>query len=203
MRNIIGNRWRALSVFAAGLAFGSVAVGAAMATIPDSGGAIHGCYAIGGSPIGNLRVIDTNSGQVCKKSEKPLAWNQTGTQGIPGTKGATGQQGPKGDAGTPGPKGDPGAPGPQGEIGPVGSPGPQSASALINFIVDARFDAFTPGEAIDFQAWKLDVPPGTYLVDGGASFSVTGEFNTVLDPATLQCRISWADDPSHPLASGT
>jgi hypothetical protein len=103
---IFRSRWRMLTVFAAGLAFGSAVVGAAMATIPDSAGVIHACYAAGSSPTGNLRVINTGSGQSCKKSEKALTWNQTGARGAPGATGAMGPQGIKGDKGD---KGDTGA----------------------------------------------------------------------------------------------
>lgn len=49
------------------------------ASIPDSGGVIHGCYKRNN---GTLRVIDTGVSQ-CDNSETPIQWNQTGPQGAP------------------------------------------------------------------------------------------------------------------------
>lgn len=93
---------------AAALIAGVVALGTgvALATIPDSGGTIHGCYAKGGA----LRVIDT-ANDACKANETALAWSQTGPQGPPGPQGIQGPQGLQGD---PGQTGAPGAPGPSG-----------------------------------------------------------------------------------------
>ncbi len=52
---------------AAGLA---LSAGIAYASIPDSGGVIHGCYA---NKDGSLRVIDTGSGGACdSRQETPL-----------------------------------------------------------------------------------------------------------------------------------
>ena len=64
------------------------ATGIAYATIPDSAGAIHGCY---GNKDGSLRVVDTGSGGACdSKKETALSWNQAGATG---PKGATGLSG--------------------------------------------------------------------------------------------------------------
>jgi hypothetical protein len=66
--------------------------GIAYATIPDSGGVIHGCYT---TKDGSLRVIDPGAGGACDaKKETALDWNQTGPTG------ATGPQGPTGPTGT-------------------------------------------------------------------------------------------------------
>src|SRR6476469_7158536 len=91
-----------------------VLAGFAYATIPDSSGAIHGCYARSG---GSLRVIDatvTNS----KAGETSLDWNVQGQQGPQGPQGADGHAGPSGPQG------------PQGPIGSQGPAGPQGPSAL-------------------------------------------------------------------------
>jgi hypothetical protein len=67
------------------LAVAGVALGAgiAYASIPDSGGMIHGCYA---NKDGSLRVIDTGAGGACDpKKETPLNWNQKGPTGPSGT----------------------------------------------------------------------------------------------------------------------
>jgi hypothetical protein len=94
MHVTISARAAGLLVVAVALAVGG---GIAYASIPDSGGTIHGCYFKAG---GLLRVIDTARGQTCHPSfELPLNWNQAG---IPGPPGATGPQGPKGDKGDPG-----------------------------------------------------------------------------------------------------
>ena len=58
----------------------ALAAGTAWASIPDSGGAIHGCYKTAG---GKLRVIDSASAG-CGTDESSLSWNQTGPPGPPG-----------------------------------------------------------------------------------------------------------------------
>lgn len=74
--------------------------GIAFATIPDSGGVIHGCYKTPVPAHGTpLQVIDTDAGGSCPGGTLPLTWNQTGPQG---PQGATGAQGPTGPAGSPG-----------------------------------------------------------------------------------------------------
>ena len=57
--------------------------GIASATIPDSGGTIHGCYKNVG---GDLRVIDPGTGATCSPSETSLGWSQTGAKGRPGRR---------------------------------------------------------------------------------------------------------------------
>jgi hypothetical protein len=73
-----------------------VAGGIAYATIPDTGGVIHGCYE---KTWGALRVIDTGKPQKCSKFETPLSWSQTGPQGVQGPQGIQGPQGPTGPTG--------------------------------------------------------------------------------------------------------
>jgi hypothetical protein len=109
MRRFTFGRVRWLLV---GAVVGAVlAGGAALASIPDSSGVIHGCYQ---KNVGNLRVIDPSAGDSCRPSEIAISWSQTGPQGPPGPQGpkgdtgATGATGPAGPAGPPGPKGDPG-----------------------------------------------------------------------------------------------
>jgi hypothetical protein len=65
---------------AAGVALGA---GIAYASIPDSTGMIHGCYA---NKDGSLRVIDTGSGGTCDaKKETALDWSEKGPTGPSGT----------------------------------------------------------------------------------------------------------------------
>lgn len=62
---------------------GAAASGAALASIPGPGGVISGCYS---KLTGALRVIDAST-QTCAKSQVPISWDQTGTQGPPGQGG--------------------------------------------------------------------------------------------------------------------
>jgi hypothetical protein len=62
----------------------------AYASIPDSGGVIHGCYTLKG---GALRVIDTAKGQTCASGQHSLKWNQKGQQGPAGPPGPAGVSG--------------------------------------------------------------------------------------------------------------
>jgi hypothetical protein len=64
----------------------------AYASIPDSGGVIHGCYKTSG---GDLRVVDSATDS-CKNGEAALNWSQTGPQGPQGPQGPAGPQGPEG-----------------------------------------------------------------------------------------------------------
>jgi hypothetical protein len=50
-----------------------VSVGVAEASIPDSGGTIHGCY---NNYLGNLRVVDSSTSS-CNADETSLNWNQS------------------------------------------------------------------------------------------------------------------------------
>jgi hypothetical protein len=96
--------------------------GVGWASIPDSGGVIHGCYQ---KEHGQLRVIDTDKHQSCNHSEIAVSWSQTGPQG------ATGPQGPAGPAGPAGPKGDTGATGAVGPAGPQGPTGDTGATGAV------------------------------------------------------------------------
>jgi Collagen triple helix repeat (20 copies) len=143
----------------AGIAIALVALlaggGAALATIPGSGGAINSCYA---KKDGTLRVIDPSTAQ-CGNGENALAWSQTPP---PGAKGADGSQGPKGeqgDRGAEGPKGYAGNPGFPGAAGPEGPQGP-------------------PGSPFYFRRWSdsVDVPMGG---DGTVTVSCPAGWNAV------------------------
>jgi hypothetical protein len=79
-------------VFAVAALFVAIG-GIAYATIPDSGGVIHGCYQ---KDVGTLRVIDPSAGDTCLASEIPISWSQTGPAGPQGPQGAPGQNGAPG-----------------------------------------------------------------------------------------------------------
>jgi len=84
-----------LALAVGGAVFGIAS--AVQASIPDSNGVIHGCYAKAGNPSqGALRVIDSSA--ACKPIENPLNWNQTGPTGPPGPTGPTGPTGTAGGA---------------------------------------------------------------------------------------------------------
>jgi hypothetical protein len=132
----------ALAVVAAGLAAGGVAY----ATIPDSGGVIHGCY----GKSGDLRVIDPSAGGACRSSETPVSWSQTGPQGPQGLPGPAGAQGPAGPAGAAGPVGPQGAQGLQGVQGPKGDPGPPPTLSVQE--VEGPMTSVPAGHAVGLGA---------------------------------------------------
>jgi len=99
-----------LAVCLAGATVGVVT--AVQAAIPAATGVIHGCYQYTQTNNlgGTLRVIDTERGQVCRKLERPLTWNQIGPTGSTGPTGASGPTGTTGTSGPTGPTGTAGAP---------------------------------------------------------------------------------------------
>lgn len=78
--HIIKRRWVLLGAVTAAVLAG----GAAYASIPDSGGVIHGCYDGGG----NLKVVDAT----CPRGYTALNWNQQGPRGQAGSNGVSGWQ---------------------------------------------------------------------------------------------------------------
>jgi hypothetical protein len=68
--------------------------GVVVASIPDSGGVINGCY---NKSNGNLRIIDTATDS-CMNHETAISWSQTGPQGPVGPQGPAGPQGPPGSS---------------------------------------------------------------------------------------------------------
>jgi hypothetical protein len=94
---VLRRKWLATVVVAAGVLVSACLGAVAYASIPDVGGAIHGCYKTNG---GNLRVIDPSAGGACQSSETPLDWSQTGPRGQRGPTGAEGPQGPQGPEGS-------------------------------------------------------------------------------------------------------
>lgn len=85
---------------------GLIAVGAGVASIPDSDGTISACYL---KTTGALRVIDVDV-QSCRATEESIDWSQTG-KGTPGPAGPRGPRGPMGPAGTGGSGGSAGSSG--------------------------------------------------------------------------------------------
>lgn len=147
--------WKRAIVASAAAAALLVAAGVAYATIPDSNGVIHGCYARSG---GSLRVIDASVTN-CKSTETSLDWNVQGPQGPQGPTGPTGPAGPQGTAGPQGP---------QGPAGPQGPPGLSHGYSVTSG--NANHIGNTP-----IKVQSLSLPAGTYVVWATADVSNFGD----------------------------
>jgi hypothetical protein len=168
--------------FAVAVVAALAAAGIAYATIPDSGGVIHGCYAkaSGGTPPGTLRVIDTGIGQSCGLNEVALNWNQQGV------KGATGAQGPAGPQGPVGPPGQQGATGPTGASGTSHGYGQATGGIALDTVGYKQVDSISNLPSGRYMVWVAgtigdnggDSHASCELVSGGSSFAETGEFPT-------------------------
>jgi hypothetical protein len=151
--------------------------GVAFATIPDSNGVIHGCYAVntkgqvGGTST--LRLIDPTGGNgtvtstKCKTTEHAVKFNQTGPQGATGPEGPIGPNGPVGPSGPQGSAGPMGPAGPIGPAGPRGATGPQGPSGVSGYVVQDMQVTVASGTSklVDVKCPIGDVPVG-----GGAHF---------------------------------
>ena len=141
--------------------------GVAYATIPDSGGVIHGCYSKSG---GSLRVIDASVTN-CSKSETALDWNVQGQQGPQGPQGATGPQGPAGPQGAAGPQ------------GPAGPPGPSGLSH--GYLASTSNVPISQAPAFSEVALLSGVPEGNYMVSAQIGAVDSGGSNP-----DIRCRVS-------------
>jgi hypothetical protein len=156
-------------------------IASAQASIPDTGGVIHGCY----DNKGALRVIDS-AASACKNGETALDWNQTGPQG---PTGPIGPQGPQGAQGAQGPQGPPGQSGAQGPAGPPGSPG----TATV-FVTRRTGDVILNTSGV--QVMSLSVPAGSYLISAQVQlFNFDGDFQTAT------CSLSTGDQVQARLGS--
>jgi hypothetical protein len=162
-----------LAFLVGGATFGVAS--AVQASIPDAGGAIHGCYNTSlahGSPLGALRVIDTaKPNGNCASWEAPLNWNQ---RGVTGPTGARGPTGPKGTTGARGPMGPTGPKGPTGTRGATGPTGPAGAGTAATSI-----EIFNPGAVASSIASVTitTASAGNILInakDMGAAISCSG-----------------------------
>jgi hypothetical protein len=125
-----------MALIAAGIS-GILAVGggtayAAVSSVVDSSGVIHGCVS-NGAVHGTHILVVHEVGTPCPSGTTELTWSQQGPAGLagpPGPKGDTGATGPagaKGDTGAPGADGAQGTPGPPGLKGDTGAPGADGA----------------------------------------------------------------------------
>ena len=78
MRNfLVGSRKRGLWLLVGASVGAALAGGVAYASIPDSGGVIHGCYL---NAIGTLRVIDSPNQSCNARLETQIQWNAQSRQ---------------------------------------------------------------------------------------------------------------------------
>jgi hypothetical protein len=176
-RRGIGGWWRGLRIWARlGLAAALLlaASGTALAAIPALGGTITACYRTDG---GQLRVINAEAGQTCRRGEKTLTWGQAGPKGDkgdPGAPGAPGAQGPQGAVGpagaqgAPGNNGAPGAPGaagPKGDKGDPGAQGPQGAPGISGYEIVSEVSLF---DSTPYKLFSVTCPAGKRAIGGGA-----------------------------------
>lgn len=139
------------ALLVAGIALG--VANDALASIPDSGGTIHGCYQSPPPAHGaNLQVIDTGNGGSCGGGMVSLTWNQTGPQG---PAGATGPQGPQGAAG---------ATGSQGPAGPSTAGAGGLSVTVVYGSAGSNYQAFA------------ECPTSLPYVLGGGGEDATGDF---------------------------
>jgi hypothetical protein len=66
-------------------------------------GTIHACYKVKGKPKGTLRVVGAQ--KPCKRGERKVVWNATGSSGASGTNGQAGSGGASGGSGQSGSNG--------------------------------------------------------------------------------------------------
>ena len=79
---------RSIVIIAAAVAL-VAAVGIGYAAVPSTDGVITACL----KKDGNLRVLDAEAADDCKKHDQLLHWNAQGPQGIQGEQGPQGEQG--------------------------------------------------------------------------------------------------------------
>lgn len=161
------------SMVAAGVSVGViVGGGVAFASIPGADGTITGCYTTRAGVFdakGTVRVVEAASD--CRTSETVLRWNEKGQPGPAGPVGLTGPEGPQGEPGEPGEPGQDGADGQQGLQGLPGEPGQDGADGQAESHV---WFAQQPAGFIELRGEEtivsVDVPPGSYRVDGRLDF---------------------------------
>ena len=144
--------------------------GVAYAAIPDSGGAIHGCY----SGSGSLRVVDRDSGAICKGSETALTFNQTGPPGPRGEDGLDGEDGEDGLDGLDGLDADDAAFRGEDELEPRGS---SEAVSAPDGAVSSWKPRFAPQRSVE-------LPAGRWVITATAVAK-----NHKTGAATFDCRL--------------
>jgi hypothetical protein len=148
-------------------------VGIVHATIPDSGGVLHGCYA---NNNGSLRIVDNPA--TCKNNETAVSWSQTGPQGAQGPQGTQGIQGPQG---------------PQGSQGPAGASVSSHAYSATNSV------EHIPGDGNGhFVVTLAGLPAGNYMISSNVQVLFDGCTFCIGDPVA-DCYFdagTWAGFPA-------
>lgn len=167
-------RYRPTPAFGMALAALVVAMsGVAVAAIPSGNDQIKACYATSGTLLGiagskgDARIVD--EAESCRSNEKPLMWNQRGSQGIAGPHGLAGLQGIAGPLGGSGPIG---LQGPQGVAGPQGLPGdkgdPGAPGGLTGYERVSKTTNFqTSGQGEAGFAGSVQCPAGKKILGTG------------------------------------
>jgi Lamin Tail Domain/Collagen triple helix repeat (20 copies) len=150
----------------------AVAVGVALAAIPDADGTIRACRNVSS---GRLRIV--SAGTACRDGEKPLSWSVRGPRGEAGPAGPQGPAGPAGAAGPAGP------PGPAGLQGPQGEPGPDLASFDALAGLACAVGARTGSIAIDYDAATGDAHIRCVLPGDAPTRVRINEFSTGVEGA--------------------
>jgi hypothetical protein len=159
---------RYLTILAAASISTVLAVGVAVAAIPDAGGVIHGCYSGQGSKAkggAQLYILDTAT-NTCTNGQTAIVWNQTGPQGPQGVQGEQGPQGVQGEQGPQGVQGEQGPQGVQGEQGPQGVQGDPGAAGSSNaYAVSSGGDPIAFSISSFMTPVTLALPAGNYVID--------------------------------------
>ena len=153
-----------LSAFTLGVIITAASVGAVTYANAAGDATLKACA---NKTTGVMRYISKGS---CKRTEKPLSWNQMGPQGLPG---AVGTAGTKGDSGTAGSNGTKGADGTNGQnlflvnsngsdIGQITSATGTSATVMFN---NFRWD-------VELLSGSINSAATTFWVDSACSLPV-------------------------------
>jgi type VI protein secretion system component Hcp len=152
------------------LSVAGLVAGVAFASVPDSGGVIHGCMVT--SPVlfgpakGTVRIIDAATDK-CQGNETAIQWSQTGPAGADGAAGPTGLQGPQG---------------PQGSQGPAGkdAPNPAPNSVVVGTASIPGVTGSNPDGSVNILSYSQGIsntaPAGGVGGGGGAGKAILTPF---------------------------
>lgn len=169
---------------------GGLTMAASSASIPDSGGVIHGCYATTNGVLlgiphskGDTRLVQP--GEACRSYEAAVTW---------------GAQGPKGATGATGPTGPAGATGATGATGPAGPAGKDASPAYwANVNADGTLSSGKGVASVNHYstgAYEVDFATSTDLSTCGVSATIehtngggADEIVTATDPGGIDVNL--------------
>jgi hypothetical protein len=163
----------AMATIAVFIALGGGAY-AAVSSIPGPDGVIHGCYKKRG---GGLRLV--SSAKKCTRSERLIAFNQSGPQGPRGSQGNKGSQGIRGGQGPAGVNGAAGLKGEQGPPGPGATTFTASPAMGSGAVTLATLDN---GLSVVGTCGASSVIVGVKTTGGDSGFQASGTKNEVKTP---------------------